>query len=632
MSEIYQCRILDKNLQLKAILKTENWSYKRRRNEATDISVSVPKNELERKLATNGRLYQELVREQSKHLKVAYFIQIWKDEQLKASGKITSRDAKRNVVEIKAFTEEILLERNITPAQYGKVFEGVDIADLARGLTLAWDSKRIKSQSQWESSIESSNVDLETEPGVVFLDKIFEDDYFESGYIIIRFEKTNYSDFVNWDRIRWLSDNESPVSTTIQYRYGEEGSLSSFTTEVSGALTDELGLEVAATDETILDVKINLYTNDTTTTPGVFSLEVVARTRFDLEIGDIPTSTPLNIDTLDADYRNGLDLLQEACEQTGTEFKIQNKKMSLARDLGRNLTNDVLLKSGQNMKIATLSDDDEDLANDVIGLGEGDGINRLRFLAKNEESIAEYGRYPKIVEFDTASIEELELLTLTYLEENSSPVTAFSIDAIFEHGNEPDYQFGDTVKIADPDTGLVTNSRIEEEKRSCGRDGLRVNLNLEKSSKRLLDGVLGKNSIGSAKSAEYLILFEKDWAEIEVPSPFYELYPAESLFTAEDLYPSIDQEYINLYIALYDSSHNELARKKYSTRNIKENVIQSTFFIIVDSNIPDQVAYVGWVGDITATENTNTGVIIDKQPFETEFRFISLGKTDRKVW
>ena len=494
--EGYVCLILDKQLQLKVALNTESWNYKKRRNEATSINVSVPRNEIRKQLPESGDLYKELASGQTKHLKIAYFVQIWKGDQLKASGKITSRDIQDNVISIEAFTEEILLEKNIVPAQYSKVIQNQDIADIARCCLQGWESKRIKSNSKWNDQtnfLEKHQVEVSNNR--VSLAKNGTT-YYQNGYIIKRFEKSDYNNFVKWDRIRWVSDNQKPVRTTVQYRYGETDGLSSWSDEIEGSLTDEVGLVPSATNETILDVKINLYTEDTEsqdksgnqvgTTPFVFALEVIAKTEFDLKEGNIPTSTGVTVSDIKADNNNCLKLLADACKQTDYEFKVENKRLSLAESFGQDLTNDVMLRKNQNMDIDNLSDDDEELVNYLFAYGKGDGINRLHLELKDQESINKLGPYPDIKEFETDDYTELQTLAQEYLNKHKTPAQSFSVRAKFGE-DEPKYSVGDIVKIVDPDSGIITDIDIVEEKRSYNNDGLSVNLQLGKPQDRLVD-------------------------------------------------------------------------------------------------------------------------------------------------
>ena len=325
-------RILDKNLNIKARLNPESWQYNRRRNVATDISVTVAKNELRRVLPTDGRLYQELAREGILHLTIANFVQIYKGSDLRASGVIVERDVGEDTIEIKAFTEEELLRRNTTPAQYGDILSGQDITDVLREIVDGWETKRVKTQEQWELTIpnggrvlDSNNIDTTTEPGVIMLEKT-NGNYATDGFIELRFENVEYDDFKLWDRIRWVGEFDPPVTTTIQYRYGEDaGSLTSYSQEFEGVLPETIGLVTDATTEKIIDIRINLATEDTSVTPEFFAVELIARTEFPLEIGDVPNSLNLAVDEIEADYENCLDLLKDACEQTGTEFTIRNR-------------------------------------------------------------------------------------------------------------------------------------------------------------------------------------------------------------------------------------------------------------------------------------------------------------------
>jgi len=72
----------------------------------------------------------------AQYAEIASYVQIYKGGKLKASGKIVGRTLGQ-VVTVEAYTEEILLETNLTPAQYGKVWDGWDLADVARDL-LGW--------------------------------------------------------------------------------------------------------------------------------------------------------------------------------------------------------------------------------------------------------------------------------------------------------------------------------------------------------------------------------------------------------------------------------------------------------------------------------------------------------------
>src|SRR5690606_2380206 len=78
-----------------------------------------------------------------------------------------------------------------------------------------------------------------------------------------------------------------------------------------------------------------------------------------------------------------------------------------------------------------------------------------------------------------------------FLSEHNSPKTQFEIAVAFEHGKEPEYGLGDKVRVADPDTGIVTTARIMTEAREYAESGLSVRLELGKARlnlQRVLEG------------------------------------------------------------------------------------------------------------------------------------------------
>src|SRR5690606_18198529 len=303
---MYRVHLLDKDRNLVAVLdQVASWRYLRRASEATPFIVAIPRHWVDEMVPRESALWAFLnpgfyaVRERRQepepeqpnkvgHAQIASCLQLWRGDKLILTGRISNRLLKDDVVELQCHTEEILLESHVTPAQYSRVIDGLDIGDLARMMLQGWHTVRVKARAQWNAAIEKLNVDTDTEPGLVLLAKDGEGRYHEQGHIVLRFRKSQIPDFAQWDRIRWLSDNGAPVMTTMQYRYGpDEFSLTPWSEEFEGALPDTLGVVPAAFAEEILDVRINLYTDDTESpdfednpvgqTPAVFAVEVIAR-------------------------------------------------------------------------------------------------------------------------------------------------------------------------------------------------------------------------------------------------------------------------------------------------------------------------------------------------------------------
>lgn len=512
---MYQARILDKGRQLKAILPGIRWHYNRRINEATKITFYIPREVIDKHITQGHALYgffaptqPFLVRgapvvekeNKTKYAEIAHFIQVYKGEHLVASGRIKGRTL-GEVVLIEAHTEEILLESNRTPAQYGKVWDGWDLADVARDLLDGWQSIRVKAQSQWQDRIvASSNVDLTTNPGHVMLTKRSNGKYYNSGHITLLFNKSEIPNFKSWDRVRWSADSEDPVKTSIQISTNG----TSFSTAFDGGFPEEIGYYIGGDHDQVW-VRVNLATTDTESedesgnkvgvTPTVFAVEVIARTEGNLVAGNVPSVAGVTVKGLSADHTSAFSVLTEACEQVGWEFSVWNGALNIAEALGVDRTKDFVFRAGTNIEIQTLGDGDDELVNILIAYGPGSGINRMEITLRDEASIAQFGEYPLAMGFDAETLEELEQKAQEFLDEHNSPKTQFEITVSFDYGKEPDYGLGDKVRVADPETGIVTTTRIMAEAREYGESGLVVNLELGKAGFTLAEAISGEKRV-----------------------------------------------------------------------------------------------------------------------------------------
>ena len=89
--------------------------YSRRPRSATEITVSVPRDAPGLAHATRGRL-----------------LEVWRGDELEASGRLELRDVSGDSVTLTAYTEEIRLKDYRTPAAYGAALSGRDAADVIR--------------------------------------------------------------------------------------------------------------------------------------------------------------------------------------------------------------------------------------------------------------------------------------------------------------------------------------------------------------------------------------------------------------------------------------------------------------------------------------------------------------------
>ena len=339
---MYSVRILDKNRRLQALLPGVTWRYTRLVNEAGTIDVYIPRAIIETHITPDHVLYgylhpaQPLVVEvpsqrpipnRLAYAEIAAFIQVYKGTKLVISGKITGRSF-GDVVTVTAKTEELLLEKHITPAQYGAVWDGWDLADVARDLLDGWHVLRVKAPEQWQSRIvENQNVDLTTDPGKVMLAKRSDGRYHENGYLVLKFDRTEVLDFKEWDRVRWSADSDgmnnpdAVVWTSIQVSTNG----TQYSAPFDGGLPEEVGYVVTG-DSNSVWIRINLHTNDTESpvpddpdekpighTPVVYACEMIARTHGELVAGSIPAVAGETVSGLCAIHTTALKVLFDAC-------------------------------------------------------------------------------------------------------------------------------------------------------------------------------------------------------------------------------------------------------------------------------------------------------------------------------
>lgn len=550
---MYQARILDKNRQLKAILPGVHWRYVRRRNETTDVEVYIPRETVEEHIPKGHELYgffaaqpftvetepRRTRENKARYAEIAAFIQIWQIDESKLASdpqasvvdptfpalnlqafdistastrKVTGKIISRNVgpvAVVKALTEEILLETNVTPAQYGRVWEGWDLADLVRDNLDGWHTLRVKASEQWQARlVASSNVDLTTDPGIVMLAKRSDGRYYDSGYIVLLFDPSEVPHFKQWDRMRWSADSDGALSsgdaspvvqTTVQW--SADGS--TWSAPWDGGFPEEVGLVPGVTSEPLY-MRINLITNDTESedangepvgvTPYVFACEAIARTHGELIAGEIPDVAGVTVGGINGNRAPSLAVVQSACAQAEWEFEVVNGAVHLAQHLGTDRSSDILLRAGTNMEVASLGDDDDELVNILTAQGPGSGINRMEITLRDEASIAEYGPYPnrEPVEFEVETLTELMQKAQEYLDTHNTPATHFAVSVAFPHDKEPEYGIGDTVKVVDPETGIVTTARILEDQREYSDSGLSVLLELGKAGVDITNALDGR--------------------------------------------------------------------------------------------------------------------------------------------
>jgi hypothetical protein len=249
---------------------------------------------------------------------------------------------------VEGFTEEVVLTRFRTPAQYGYVLssENQTLDELVKQLDRSFIIERVK--FNWADYIVAqSNIDITTEPSFIILQNngtSSAPSYASSGSVTFRFTKASNEE---WDRFRWVSDffedQVGRLATFVSYRTAATvGALPSFTTPQAGASTDIVGIIIASqTTDNVLEVKVDLTTDTTEASPVFFSLEVIKRGPTPIHTVSVNTAAAgIATPGLDAEGTNFLDVLIAACEPSGYEFKVFDGELMVEPSFGVDRTID----------------------------------------------------------------------------------------------------------------------------------------------------------------------------------------------------------------------------------------------------------------------------------------------------
>lgn len=342
MSLAYSIIVYDESGSRVARLENaSNPTYSRSRNSADQVSISLPRTDEKIDEIIIGRRF-EILRNAIAGI----------PERLECSAVVSDRGYSGQGFTVEGFTEEIYLENYLTPSSYGYPLysENATLDTFFDQFDRSYEVERVK--YNWDDyDVEVSNVEFSTDPDYVILTESSPGPppvYNTSGYITLRFEKTSDQE---WDRIRWVSDydEDSGVTTTIQYRQGASAGAGSFSTAEAGALTDVVGIIPADPAANFMDVRVNFATTNTALTPRLFALEVIKRTPID-EVSsisyDAPSAAAVETPGLEADQRSLLQVLIDACEVTNWDFKLERGVLTFASSLGVDRTNDYALIEG----------------------------------------------------------------------------------------------------------------------------------------------------------------------------------------------------------------------------------------------------------------------------------------------
>lgn len=530
MSE-YKVRVYDTDDNLITVFKPINPQYQNLFNEANERTFSIP--------ATN---------ENSKYLKLGRKIEIWEDENIRASGKIVERNTEENPWIITALSNEIYLSENMVPdntyidTSIGSSIlgAGTTLKDIMEAITYDYQNDRINRDFQTNSEAYDSEISFLLEDSVnlkyeatgtteelnggELADVYLYPDIAAAstqGRVTLQF---NIPDNYEIHRLRFQQEvaqtnniiyrtRTSDGSTVSPWSSWENGDWSQDTPSTEGfPLTHPSGAAIFEVQFQLLNSDGGTTSEPTTrtegydengnpiiiygSTPTLEAVEVIFRQKATERkvvphSTDWPSEATPDIYDTEFNYEKGLKISNNLCEEHSYEFYVDtDNKLHLQQEFSRDLVNTLIFKETNNMNILSAEDDMKDQINYLICLGNGDGLNQIKTVLKDDESIFDYGRKPDTVEFpEVTDINELTTKGQNYLDDNKNPIQRFRIQGVI-NDDFPDFQLGDKVRIVISSENINTTGRIIEENRGEDEDGINIRLGINDTIASIVDNMV----------------------------------------------------------------------------------------------------------------------------------------------
>jgi len=163
------------------------------------------------------------------------------------------------------------------------------------------------------------------------------------------------------------------------------------------------------------------------------------------------------------DYENRLNALAKIAKIIGWEFWVDaDDKVHLKQQRGQ--TRSITFAVGTNVEM-TSRDIDDKIANWIVLLGRGEGVNQLVVIRKDQASIDTYGkRMLPVPEKDMIDAGAMIKRADEVLANMKNPIEAIGLN-VLDTGSGLTFEAGDTVTITDTHTGLSGSYRLLSVKR-----------------------------------------------------------------------------------------------------------------------------------------------------------------------
>ena len=192
-------------------------------------------------------------------------------------------------------------------------------------------------------------------------------------------------------------------------------------------------------------------------TPFVSAVEVIARRAITgVAAGTFPVG--YEVDALNVGGQTLLRALDMVCDTYGMEYRLVSGSLHLqliptvgavGGVFGSDRREDFTLIEGVTCSILRLDEDDTEIVNYVIALGQGSGKNQLAMIWQDAPSQSNYGLRQAVYETESQTLVELKGLAQAYLTEFRDPRVSVEIEIVREAAapERTDFAPGDLIRI-----------------------------------------------------------------------------------------------------------------------------------------------------------------------------------------
>jgi hypothetical protein len=285
-----------------------------------------------------------------------------------------------------------------------------------------------------------------------------------------------------WRKIKFKAGFDEETTLTFQTRSSPDNIdwTDPWTTAIEIDLWPEDGYEITSPVQRYIQVKINFATTDTEKTPTIQAVEIQGTYGTILTEGTGFSGLPTENISYNPSYEIQLKLLNALLDEQDFEWEETTAgAINVAAQLGSDKSAQYTFHEYQHCKVLEYEEDDNDLANYIIALGTGTGLDQLYQVVQDTTSQNRYGKRVNVYE---SAVEKtgttLTTAATAYLNDYKDPKRFIRLRLIDTPDGTWDFKAGDTIRFVSPNRPVDISLRIIREVRKFAENGFEVELTL----------------------------------------------------------------------------------------------------------------------------------------------------------